>query len=101
MSENRALVALSAVLLLAMLSPVSAQIANDDPEGGFVVPGSKAGVNPAYHPEFFGHPPNYACFDRFETYDSASETYLGKDGRRRPCRLQPAWNGNPKRSKKN
>jgi hypothetical protein len=55
--------------------------------GGYVIPGSTVGVNPAAHPEFFGSPPNYECFERFTTYDSATQTYLGKDGRRRPCRL--------------
>lgn len=54
--------------------------------GGFVIPGSAVGVNPAHHPEYFGSPPNYACFARFSTYDVVTETYLDTDGRRHPCR---------------
>jgi hypothetical protein len=53
-----------------------------------VIPRSKAGVNPAWHPEFFGSPTNYQCFERFETYDLASETYIGHDGRRHTCRAR-------------
>lgn len=58
---------------------------NED-DGGFVIPGSTQGVNPAYHPEYFGTPPNRACFERFSTYDIGTETYLGADGHRHSCR---------------
>jgi hypothetical protein len=51
-----------------------------------VIPGSTAGVNPVYHPEYFGRPPDYACCARFHTYEVTSEPYLGGDGRRHPCR---------------
>jgi hypothetical protein len=56
--------------------------------GTSLVMGSKAGVNPWHHEWYFGCPPNMKCFDRFETYDLAAETYLGTDGRRHPCRLR-------------
>ena len=39
------------------LAAASAALANDDDErGGFVMPGSLDGVNPAYHPGIFGNP---------------------------------------------
>lgn len=56
--------------------------------GTSLVMGSKAGVNPWQHEWYFGCPPNMKCFERFETYDLASGTYLGTDGRRHQCRLQ-------------
>ena len=94
MTGVKPLVAFSALIVLAVLAgDASAQgIRGDDPESGFVIPGSKAGVNPAYHPWYFGNPPNLACWDRFETYDLASGTYLGRDGRRHSCNL---GNGHP------
>jgi hypothetical protein len=92
MSGKKAFIALAVTAALGVLSaaPAAGSERNTDrrEEGGFVIPGSKAGVNPAYHPEYFGSPPNYACFERFETYDVASGTYLGADGRRYPCRLR-------------
>ena len=45
--------ALAAALILGT---ASAALANDNDEtGGFVVPGSMDGVNPAYHPDIFGN----------------------------------------------
>ena len=49
-------VALAAVLILGTASAALAKDDNDGP-GGFVIPGSTDGVNPAYHPEWF---PNHA-----------------------------------------
>jgi len=39
-----------------ILGTATAALANDSGEdrGGFVVPGSTVGVNPAYHPDIFG-----------------------------------------------
>ena len=45
-----------------------------------------AKVNPVYHPEYFGSPPNRVCFVRFNACDLNSRTYLGSDGRRHSCR---------------
>ena len=45
-----------------------------------------ARVNPVYHPEYFGSPPNRVCFVRFNACDLNSRTYLGFDGRRHSCR---------------
>jgi hypothetical protein len=89
MIGKKAFVALAVTTALSVLGTASAAWAKNAPHrGGFVIPGSKAGVNPAYHSWYFGSPPNMACWDRFETYDLASGTYLGADGRRRPCRLR-------------
>jgi hypothetical protein len=48
-------IVLAAVL---MLGTASAALAHSDQygSGGFVVPGSLDGVNPAYHPRIFGNP---------------------------------------------
>jgi hypothetical protein len=38
-----------------VLGSASAALANDNEErGGYVLPGSMDGVNPVYHPEWFG-----------------------------------------------
>jgi hypothetical protein len=60
-----------------------------DRDGGYLIPGGTAdGVNPVHHPEYFGSPADTNCFERFKTYDWASGTYLGRDGRRHPCRVR-------------
>lgn len=74
---------------LSILGTTSAAFAgaqDDDESGGFIIPGSTDGVNPVFHHDYFGSPPNYACFARFSTYDVVTETDLGIDGRRHPCR---------------
>ncbi len=86
---NKSKIALFAAIALGVIGAASATLAGSDkeePTGGYVIPGSTVGVNPVHHPEYFGNPPNYVCFERFKTYDVASETYLGDDGRRHPCR---------------
>jgi hypothetical protein len=88
MSRKKAFIALAIITAFGALGTAYAEVPSDDPETGFVIPGSKAGVNPAYHPWYFGSPPNRRCFERFETYDLASGTYLGYDGRRHPCSVQ-------------
>jgi hypothetical protein len=57
MRRNQVLIALSTALAIGLLGSASAALANDSGEnnmGGYVVPGSMAGVNPVYHPELFG-----------------------------------------------
>jgi hypothetical protein len=50
-------IALAAVLLLGTASAALAGGSrNDGPSGGYVVPGSLDGVNPAVHPRIFGNP---------------------------------------------
>jgi hypothetical protein len=58
--------ALAAVLVLGA---ASSALANDDDErGGYVLPGSMDGVNPAYHPRWF---PEYGRVMR--SYDRANQ----------------------------
>lgn len=59
MSNKRTLIALSAALALGILGAATAAQAGTDNgsnSGGYVVPGSLDGVNPAYHPGIFGNP---------------------------------------------
>jgi hypothetical protein len=59
MTSGKTLIALSIAIALGLLgaAPV-AQASNENDggneTGGFVVPGSTVGVNPAYHPGWFG-----------------------------------------------
>jgi hypothetical protein len=67
MSGRKTLIATSAAVALSIVGAVSAAQAGDQGEnrGGFVVPGSMVGVNPAYHPGWFGKAGNaygYAAF---------------------------------------
>jgi hypothetical protein len=77
-------------LALAALAATSAGATNHessrDRDAPYVLPGNTDGVNPAAHPYLFGSPPNYACFERFRSYEWTTGTYLGRDGRRHPCR---------------
>jgi hypothetical protein len=54
--SGRNLTAISAAIALSIVGAASTALAGDQGEdrGGFVVPGSMVGVNPAYHPEWFG-----------------------------------------------
>src|ERR1700730_795208 len=61
MTGNRTMIAISAAIALGIIGAASAALANDSGEnsqGGFVVPGSMDGVNPVYHPEWFGKASN-------------------------------------------
>jgi hypothetical protein len=61
MSSKKTLTAISAAIALGIVGAASAAQANDSGEnnmGGYVVPGSMAGVNPAYHPRWFGRAGN-------------------------------------------
>jgi hypothetical protein len=52
------MIALGTAAVLAFVGGASAFAAEHDNrshQGGFVVPGSLDGVNPAYHPEIFGN----------------------------------------------
>jgi hypothetical protein len=52
------LITLGTAGVLALVGSASAFAAEHDGrnhQGGFVVPGSLVGVNPAYHPEIFGN----------------------------------------------
>jgi ABC-type sugar transport system substrate-binding protein len=63
MSGKRTLIALSAAIALGVLGAASAAQAGNQGEdtGGFVMPGSMVGVNPVYHPGWFGRHPEAAA----------------------------------------
>jgi hypothetical protein len=42
--------------ILGVASAVASESGNRGARGGYVLPGSLDGVNPAYHPEIFGNP---------------------------------------------
>jgi hypothetical protein len=56
MSGKQTLIAISAAIALGSVGAASVAQAGSQGEdrGGFVMPGSMDGVNPAYHPEWFG-----------------------------------------------
>jgi hypothetical protein len=57
MSRTKTLTAISAAIALGIVGAASVAQANDSGEnnmGGYVIPGSTVGVNPAYHPGWFG-----------------------------------------------
>ena len=53
---TRTKIALAAALILGTASAALAGDSSSEPGGGYVVPGSMDGVNPAYHPGIFGNP---------------------------------------------
>jgi hypothetical protein len=50
-----------ALAVALTLGAASAAQAAESAEGGFIIPGSMDGVNPAYHPQWF---PGYAAHNR-------------------------------------
>jgi len=57
MSGRRTSIAISAAIVLGIVGAATAALANDSGEndrGGYMVPGSMVGVNPVYHPGWFG-----------------------------------------------
>jgi hypothetical protein len=56
MTGRKTLVALYAAVALGVVGAASVAQANEprDEYGGYVVPGSMVGVNPVYHPDWFG-----------------------------------------------
>jgi hypothetical protein len=56
MSGSRALIAISAAIGLGIFGASVAQAGDsgENSQGGYVVPGSMVGVNPAYHRDLFG-----------------------------------------------
>ena len=74
--------ALAAALILGT---ASAALANDSDEtGGFVLPGSMDGVNPAYHPDIFGNAGAARAYG-FAAWPAEQEdrSQSGKKGRNR------------------
>ena len=59
MVGNKTFITLSLAAALGILGVASAAATDHSDRGthgGFVMPGSLAGVNPAYHPDIFGNP---------------------------------------------
>jgi hypothetical protein len=48
-------IALATALIIGTASAALAGDSSSEPSGGYVVPGSMDGVNPAYHPGIFGN----------------------------------------------
>jgi hypothetical protein len=89
MNGRKHFVMIAAAACLSVLGAASAAANDADrtgERGGYVLPGNTDGVNPALHPDLFGTPSNPSCVARFRTYDAATGTYLGNDGRRHPCK---------------
>ena len=89
MNRRKSFVTIAVAACLSVLGVVSAAANDADrtgERGGYVLPGNTDGVNPALHSDYFGKPSNPSCVARFRTYDAATGTYLGYDGRRHPCR---------------
>jgi hypothetical protein len=58
MIENRSFITLSLATTLGILgatSAVASEHSGRNDHGGYVIPGSLVGVNPAYHPDIFGN----------------------------------------------
>jgi hypothetical protein len=70
MTSGKTLIALSTAIALGLLGAASvAQASNENDggneTGGYVLPGSMVGVNPVYHPEWFGKVRNSRAGDFF------------------------------------
>jgi hypothetical protein len=84
-------IALAAAVVFSVASSAAlAANENDEQRGGYrdLGPGGTVGegVNPVFHPSM--HKPGgdaAACEQRFKTYDPATGTFLGEDGKRHPC----------------
>jgi hypothetical protein len=84
-------IALAAAIILATASSAAlAANENENETGGYreLGPGGTVGqgANPVFHPSM--HKPGgdaAACEKYFKTYDPATGTYMGEDGKRHPC----------------
>jgi hypothetical protein len=54
--STKARIVFAAALILGTASAALANDSGENNQGGFVMPGSLDGVNPAYHPGIFGNP---------------------------------------------
>jgi hypothetical protein len=86
---TRTRIALAAAIILGTASVAWAANENED-KGGYreLGPGGTVGqgVNPVFHPSM--HKPGgdaATCEKFFNTYDPATGTYMGEDGKRHPC----------------
>lgn len=75
MTGKQTLIALSAAIALGSAGASAAQASDNnsgDYHGGFVMPGSMVGVNPVYHPAWFG-PHARAVPNSYAAYGFAAE----------------------------
>jgi hypothetical protein len=71
---NKSFITLSLAATLGVLgaaSAVASEHENRGERGGYVVPGSLDGVNPAYHPEIFGNAAAAAAYGFVQSPDGA------------------------------
>jgi hypothetical protein len=87
---TRTRIALAAAVILGTASFAAMAANENEDKGGYreLGPGGTVGqgVNPVFHPSM--HQPGgdaAACEQRFNTYDPATGTYLGEDGKRHLC----------------
>jgi hypothetical protein len=71
MIGNKSFTTLSLAVALGILGVASAGASDHHrgDRGGFVMPGSLVGVNPAYHPEIFGNPAAAAAYGFVRSQD--------------------------------
>ena len=65
MIGNKSFITLSLAAALSVLGVASATASDHGgrgSQGGYVVPGSLDGVNPAYHPDIFGNPATASAY---------------------------------------
>ena len=77
-------IALAIVLTLGAASAALASDSGENNMGGFVVPGSLDGVNPAYHPGTFGNPAVARSYGFVQSRDGA-------------WHVSPDWRWGPRR----
>jgi hypothetical protein len=89
MLTKTTMLALASALSLSMAAAALAANENEQ-KGGYREEGPggnvSEGVNPAYHESM--HRPGgdaAACEHNFKTYDAATGTFMGEDGKRHPC----------------
>jgi hypothetical protein len=77
MSGRNTSIAISAIIALGIVGAATMAQAGDQNEerGGYVVPGSMVGVNPVYHPNWFGRAGNARAADEAYGYAPAGEAY--------------------------
>ena len=71
-------IALAAALILGTASATLAGDSGENNQGGYVLPGSTDGVNPAYHPGIFG---NAAAAKAYGFVVSPKQTHRALRGR--------------------
>ena len=76
-------IALATALIIGTASVALANDSGENHMGGFVVPGSLDGVNPAYHPGIFGNPAVARSYGFVKSHGT--------------WHVQPGWKWGPRR----